>query len=98
MKEEDFALRASNLASVDILQAFIVNFNIFVIISPYISDIFGVSGRYILECLLNGEVITAEIITKMVKSKIKSKIPGLGTEQRVIRKLQLKGYQVPRVS
>lgn len=45
--------------------------------TTYISDIFGVSGRNILECLLNGEVITAEIITKMVKGKIRSRVPGL---------------------
>lgn len=45
--------------------------------TTYISDIFGVSGRNILECLLNGEVITAETITKMVKGKIRSKVPGL---------------------
>jgi len=45
--------------------------------TTYISDIFGVSGRNILECLLNGEVITAENITKMVKGKIRSKVPGL---------------------
>jgi transposase len=46
-------------------------------ITTYISDIFGVSGRNILECLLDGEVITAETITKMVKGKIRSKVPGL---------------------
>ena len=46
-------------------------------ITTYISDIFGVSGCNILECLLNGEVITAENITKMVKGKIRSKVPGL---------------------
>ena len=45
--------------------------------TTYISDIFGVSGRNIIECLLNGEVITAETITKMVKGKIRSKVPGL---------------------
>ena len=45
--------------------------------TTYISDIFGVSGRNILECLLDGEVITAENITKMVKGKIRSKVPGL---------------------
>jgi len=46
-------------------------------ITTYISDIFGVSGRNIIECLLNGEVITAETITKMVKGKIRNKVPGL---------------------
>ena len=45
--------------------------------TTYNTDIFGVSGRNILECLLNGEVITAENITKMVKGKVRSKVPGL---------------------
>jgi len=46
-------------------------------ITTYISDIFGVSGRNILECLLAGEVITADGITRMVKGKIRNKVPGL---------------------
>lgn len=46
-------------------------------ITTYISDIFGVSDRNIMESLLDGEVITAEKITKMVKGKVKSKVPGL---------------------
>lgn len=46
-------------------------------ITTYISDIFGVSGRNIMESLLAGEVITVEKITKMVKGKVKSKVPGL---------------------
>lgn len=46
-------------------------------ITTYISDIFGVSGRNILECLLTGEVITADRITRMVKGKIRNKVPSL---------------------
>ncbi len=46
-------------------------------ITTYISDIFGVSGRNIMESLIDGEVITAEKLTKMVKGKVKSKVPGL---------------------
>ena len=46
-------------------------------ITTYISDIFGVSGRNIMESLLAGEVITAESIIKMVKGKVKSKVSGL---------------------
>ncbi len=46
-------------------------------ITTYITDIFGVSGRNILECLLHGEVITAETITNMVRGKVRSKVPGL---------------------
>ena len=46
-------------------------------ITTYISDIFGVSGRNILECLHTGEVITADKISRMVKGKVRSKVPGL---------------------
>lgn len=45
--------------------------------TTYITDIFGVSGRNSLECLLTGEVITAENITKTVKGKVRSNVPGL---------------------
>lgn len=46
-------------------------------ITTYISDIFGVSGRNIMESLMDGEVITVEKLNQMVKGKVKSKIPGL---------------------
>ncbi|HVJ47934.1 IS110 family transposase [Desulfitobacterium sp.] len=46
-------------------------------ITTYISDIFGVSGRNIMESLIDGEVITTEKLTKMVKGKVRSKVPGL---------------------
>ncbi|ODA41257.1 Mobile element protein [Desulfosporosinus sp. BG] len=46
-------------------------------ITTYISDIFGVSGRNIMEALIDGEVITAEKLTQMVKGKVKSKVLGL---------------------
>lgn len=46
-------------------------------ITTYLSDIFGVSGRNILESLIDGEAITAEKLIKMVKGKVKSKVPGL---------------------
>lgn len=46
-------------------------------ITTYISDIFGVSGRNIIGSLIDGEVITAEKLTQMVKGKVKSKVLGL---------------------
>ncbi len=46
-------------------------------ITTYMSDIFGVSGRNIIEYLLAGEVITVESIKMMVRGKIRSKVPGL---------------------
>jgi len=46
-------------------------------ITTYISDIFGVSGRNIMESLIDGEVITSEKLKQMVKGKVKCKVPGL---------------------
>lgn len=46
-------------------------------ITTYISDIFGVSGRNIIESLLNGEKITVDELRKMVKTHLKKKIPLL---------------------
>jgi len=46
-------------------------------ITTYISDIFGVSGRNIIESLLDGEVITITTISQMVKGPLKNKVPSL---------------------
>jgi transposase len=46
-------------------------------ITTYISDIFGVSGRNIIESLLNGEKLTVDEIKKMVKTHLKKKVPQL---------------------
>ncbi len=46
-------------------------------ITTYISDIFGVSGRNIIESLLNGEKITVDELKKMVKTHVKKKVPQL---------------------
>lgn len=46
-------------------------------ITTYLSDIFGVSGRSIIEALINGEKITGEKLEKMVRGKAKRKTPDL---------------------
>lgn len=46
-------------------------------ITTHISDIFGISGRNIIEALINGEKITVEKISSMVKGKLKNKVPKL---------------------
>lgn len=46
-------------------------------ITTYVSDVFGVSGRNLLEALLNGEKITEEAIENMVRGKVKNKLPKL---------------------
>lgn len=41
--------------------------------TTYISDIFGVSGRALLESLVNGEVLEVEQVQQMVKTQLKKK-------------------------
>jgi transposase len=46
-------------------------------ITTYVSDIFGVSGRALLESLMNGEVLDTEQVQRMVKTQLKKKVPEL---------------------
>ena len=46
-------------------------------ITTYISDIFGVSGRNIIEALINGEIITTTHLETMARGAVKNKIPQL---------------------
>jgi len=46
-------------------------------ITTYISDIFGVSGRNLLNALLNGEKITEESIANLARGKVRKKLPNL---------------------
>ncbi|OAS25448.1 IS110 family transposase [Paenibacillus oryzisoli] len=46
-------------------------------LTTYVSDIFGVSGRALLQSLINGEVLDAEEIRSLVHSKLKRKVPEL---------------------
>lgn len=46
-------------------------------LTTYMSDVFGVSGRALLESIVNGEVLDAEQVRDMVKSTLKRKVPEL---------------------
>jgi Transposase IS116/IS110/IS902 family./Transposase. len=46
-------------------------------ISTYMSDVFGVSGRLILNALIDGEVIQASHLAELAKGKLRPKIPEL---------------------
>ena len=46
-------------------------------LTTYISDIFGVSGRALLESVINGEVLEADEVRKKVKTSLKRKVPEL---------------------
>lgn len=46
-------------------------------LTTYISDIFGVSGRALLESVINGEVLEADEIKEKVKTSLKRKVPEL---------------------
>lgn len=46
-------------------------------LTTYISDVFGVSGRSLLESLVNGEVLVAEELKSKVFTSLKKKIPEL---------------------
>ncbi|MCU6796681.1 hypothetical protein OB236_31600 [Paenibacillus sp. WQ 127069] len=45
--------------------------------TTFVSDVFGVSGRALLESIVNGEVLEAEDVRKMVKTQLKNKVPQL---------------------
>jgi transposase len=46
-------------------------------LTTFVSDLFGVSGRVLLESIMNGEVLEAEDVRNMVKTKLKHKVPQL---------------------
>jgi len=46
-------------------------------LTTYISDIFGVSGRALLESIINGEVLDADEVREKVKTSLKRKVPEL---------------------
>ncbi|MFC4767010.1 IS110 family transposase [Effusibacillus consociatus] len=46
-------------------------------VSTYMSDVFGVSGRLMLEALVNGEVIEPSQVADLAKGKLRAKIPEL---------------------
>jgi transposase len=46
-------------------------------LTTFVSDLFGVSGRALLEKLMNGEVLNEEEIRSLVKTKLKKKVPQL---------------------
>jgi transposase len=46
-------------------------------LTTYVSDLFGVSGRALLEAVINGEVLTAEQVRDLVKTSLKRKVPEL---------------------
>ncbi|WP_237712644.1 IS110 family transposase, partial [Paenibacillus elgii] len=46
-------------------------------LTTFVSDVFGVSGRALLESIVGGEVLEAEDVRKMVKTRLKNKVPQL---------------------
>ncbi|WP_230193415.1 IS110 family transposase, partial [Paenibacillus sp. CECT 9249] len=46
-------------------------------LATFITDIFGVSGRALLESIVNGEVLDEHQIRNMVKTQLKRKVPEL---------------------
>jgi len=46
-------------------------------LTTYIEDIFGKSGRNMLELLVNGEIITPQIIKPLVYTSLKKKVPQI---------------------
>jgi transposase len=46
-------------------------------LTSYISDIFGISGRALLESIVNGEVLKADEVKERVKTSLKHKVPEL---------------------
>ena len=46
-------------------------------ISTYMSDVFGVSGRLMLNALIHGEVIEAPHLAELAKASLRTKIPEL---------------------
>lgn len=46
-------------------------------LTSYLSDIFGKTGRALLELLMNGEVITVETVAPLVDKKVTAKVEDL---------------------
>lgn len=46
-------------------------------LSTYVSDVFGVSGRALLESILNGEVLEIDQVKAIVKTTLKKKVPQI---------------------
>jgi transposase len=46
-------------------------------LTTYVTDLFGVSGRALIESLINGEVLTEEQVRNLVKSQLKKKVPQI---------------------
>lgn len=46
-------------------------------LSSYMTDVFGVSGRLLLQKLMDGEVLEEAELRQLVKSKLKAKVPQL---------------------
>lgn len=46
-------------------------------ISTFMSDVFGVSGRLMLDAIVNGEVIVPEHLADLAKGRLRSEIPNL---------------------
>lgn len=46
-------------------------------LTTFITDIFGVSGRALLESIVNGEVLDEDQVRNMVKTQLKRKVPDL---------------------
>lgn len=46
-------------------------------LTTFVSDLFGVSGRALLEKLMNGEVLDEEQVRSLVKTRLKKKVPYL---------------------
>ncbi|MGZ0050193.1 IS110 family RNA-guided transposase [Brevibacillus gelatini] len=46
-------------------------------LTTYVSDVFGVSGRALLESIVNGEVLSPDQVKDLVKTSLKRKVPQL---------------------
>lgn len=46
-------------------------------LTTFVSDIYGVSGRALLEAVMNGEVLDEQKVRLMVKTRLKNKVPEL---------------------
>ncbi|MNI36185.1 Transposase [compost metagenome] len=46
-------------------------------LSSFVSDLFGVSGRLMLQAIIDGEVLEPEVIADLAKGKLRAKLPEL---------------------
>jgi len=46
-------------------------------LSTFVSDLFGVSGRSLLQSILNGEILDVDEVRALVKTSLKKKVPQL---------------------